>query len=48
MNTDLIEKILRERHGWKKFPLPITTIEKNKEEKKQNDTKTKPSIKVCK
>ena len=28
MNTDLIEKILRERFNWKEFPLKIIRVEK--------------------
>ena len=28
MNTDLIEKILRERFGWKDFPLKIIKVKK--------------------
>jgi hypothetical protein len=40
MNTDAIEKILRERFKWKHYPLQIIRVEKEKEEKKKNDTKT--------
>ena len=28
MNTDLIEKILRDRFNWKEFPLKIIRVEK--------------------
>lgn len=41
MNTDLIEKFLRERHGWDQYPLQIQQIEEEEEREKEDDTQSK-------
>ena len=41
MNTDLIEKFLRERHGWDQYPLLIQEAEKEEEQEKKDDTQSK-------